>query len=96
MTEENENYPFNLVAGFLLVTKASAFGTMFGGTVGEQIIGVFYTKEAAEWAKEQVKQITLDEMNMMVNPEIRQIYLELPPEDKRNDTTEPTKKEIEK
>lgn len=77
-TEENEECPFNIVEGYVLVKKSPSFGTVFGETGGEHIIGVFYTKEAAEWAKKQMQDIALKEMNITVNPEIRPIYLELP------------------
>lgn len=83
MTEETENESeecfSNIVAGYVLVKNTPSFGTLFGETGGEHIIGVFYTKEAAEWAKKQVQDTALKEMNITVNPEIRPIYLELPP-----------------
>lgn len=78
-TKENEECPINIVEGYVLVKKTPSFGTMFGETGGEHIIGVFYTKEAAEWAKKNFQQAAIEELNMNVNPEIRPIYLELPP-----------------
>ena len=81
-TNDTENCQFNLVGGYVLVKTSPSFGTMFGVTGGEQIIGIFYTKEAAEFAKKQIQATALKEMNITVNPEIRQIYLELPPKDK--------------
>lgn len=77
--EESEECSPNIVGGYVLVKKTPSFGTMFGETGGEHIIGVFYTKEAAERAKKEVQDIALKEMNITVNPEIRPIYLELPP-----------------
>lgn len=84
-TEKGEECPPNLVAGYVLVKKTSSFGTMFGETGGEHIIGVFYTKEAAEWAKKDVQQTAIKEFNMNVNPEIRPIYFELPPKREENE-----------
>ena len=84
-TEENEEYPSNIVEGYVLVKKTLSFGTMFGETGGEQIIGIFYTREAAEFAKKQVQDTALKEMNITVNPEIRPIYLELPPKMEENE-----------
>lgn len=83
--EEIEGCPPNLIAGYVLVKKTPSFGTMFGETGGEHIIGVFYTKEAAEWAKKNVQQTAIEELNMNVNPEIRTIYLELPPKREENE-----------
>lgn len=91
MTEEAENKTEdveclpNLVEGYVLVKKTPAFGTMFGESGGEHIIGVFYTKKAAELAKKQVQDTALKEMNITVNPEIRPIYLELPPKTEENE-----------
>ena len=84
-TEENEEYPSHIVAGYVLVKKTLSFGTMFGETGGEHIIGVFYTKEAAEWAKKNFQHAAIEELNMNVNPEIRPIYLELPPKMEENE-----------